>query len=141
MTVPNPKMTKTDILVRLNEVLKGMSRKRLWVILNQLEEKPPKWKRVYPRRSCFISVDYDTEDYSTRKDIRNLSVGGAYIETGESFSAGQEILLWFTDPRNERIVVKVPGKIVRRDPGGIGVKFENLSKQQKELIELVEKME
>ncbi|MFZ5571937.1 MAG: PilZ domain-containing protein [Thermodesulfobacteriota bacterium] len=141
MTIPDPKLSKAEILVRLNELLQGMPRKRLWSILYQLEEKPSRWRRLHPRKSCFISVDYDTNDYSTRKDIRNVSVGGAYIETGESFSAGQEIVLWFTDPRNENIVVKVPGKIVRRDPGGIGVKFENLSPQQKELIAIFEKME
>lgn len=141
MTISNRNMTKAEILARLNALLSRMSRSRLAAILNQLEEKPARWKRRHNRRSCFLSVDYDTESYSSRKYIRNLSVGGVYIEAGESFAVGQELLLWFSVSEDDRFSVKIPGRVVRRDPDGIGVKFENLTAHQKEMIEMFEKMD
>jgi len=119
--------------------LDKMSIERLLFFLSQLEDKPVKWKRKSPRKSCFISVDYDTLDYSGNKKIHNLSTTGAYIEAGESFALGQDIILWLSVPEKDIPFLKISAKVVRRDKNGIGVAFEELTDDQRRIIKKVEK--
>jgi len=128
-------MDKEQIIVRINELLKEMSKDRLVLLLNRLEKTPSKWTRKNDRKTCSISVDFDTSDYSSQKPIRNISISGAYIEVEESFSIGQQIVLWLSIPNVENSSFKISTTVARRDANGIGVKFENLSEYQKEMLE------
>ena len=134
-------MNKKEIITRLTKIMSGMSADRLLILLNQLEAKPLKWSRKHPRKLCHISVDYDTLDYSSNKTISNLSTSGAYIEAGESFAIGQEILLWFSVSDDKRLSINIPAKVIRRGPDGIGVKFEKLTQAQFDMLKLYEKMD
>ena len=135
----NQNLSKEDILNRIGVLLNKMSKERLLFFLSQIEDKPVKWKRKSPRKSCFISVDYDTLDYSGNKKIHNLSTSGAYIEAGESFAMGQDITLWLSVPDKDTPFIKIPAKVVRRDQSGIGVEFEDLTEDQRRIIKKVEK--
>lgn len=126
--------TKKELVAQLNEVLEDMSVSRLRALLSFLEDKPVKWQRQYERKRCQIAVDYDTDTYSSRKDIRNLSAGGVYLETGESFIPGQEISLWFSRVDDDAQPVKVSGTVVRRDSRGVGVRFEKLDEGQRSML-------
>jgi len=128
-------MDKEQIIVRINGLLHEMSKDRLVLLLNRLEKTPSKWQRKHARRTCSISVDFDTSDYSSQKPIRNISISGAYVEVDESFSIGQQIELWLSIPNVENSSFKIPATVARRDVNGIGVKFENLSGYQKEMLE------
>ncbi|MBW1897502.1 MAG: PilZ domain-containing protein [Deltaproteobacteria bacterium] len=128
-------MDKEQIIVRINELLQEMSKDNLVLLLNHLEKIPSKWKRKHARKTCSISVDFDTSDYSSQKPIRNVSVSGAYVEAEESFSVGQQIVLWLSVPNEKNSSFKIPATVARRDANGIGVKFENLSGYQKEMLE------
>ncbi len=55
--------------------------------------------------------------------IKNKSDGGAFIETGECFSEGQNISMTIESPKFES--EKRTGKIVRVTSHGIGVKFNH----------------
>ncbi len=138
MTPLIKQMSKEEIIGHLNKIMLGMSKDRLIILLNQLKGNPSKWKRKYPRKACIISVDFDTLDYSNKKIIRNLSVDGAYIEAEESFIVGQEIILWFSISNDENLSIKIPAKVVRRDPKGIGVKFQKISKQEQKILKQFE---
>ncbi|RJP81592.1 MAG: PilZ domain-containing protein [Desulfobacteraceae bacterium] len=127
-------MSRKQIVAEINEILDEMSRERLLVLLKQLRKTPSKWKRKYPRQTCSISVDFDTHDYSKEKPIKNISANGAYIEAGEPFSIGQSIIIWLTIPGEKLSPLKISAVVARRDQGGVGVKFENLSEMQKKLL-------
>jgi len=139
MTNINQNLSKEDIISRIVVLLNKMSKKRLLFFLSHLEDKPVKWKRKSSRKSCFISVDYDTMDYSGNKKIHNLSTSGAYIEAGESFTLGQDIILWLSVPDRDIPFIKIPAKVVRRDQNGIGVEFDQLTDDQRRIIKKVEK--
>ncbi len=134
-------MNKKQIVEQINEILDEMSRDRLLVLLKQLKKTPSKWKRKYPRQTCSISVDFDTHDYSSEKPIKNLSANGAYIEAGESFSIGQQIVIWVTIPGEKLSPLKISAVVARRDRNGVGVKFQNLSQKEKELLTCFEKLD
>jgi protein phosphatase len=84
-----------------------------------------------------IAVDYDTEDDSRRSFVHHISVDGVIIETREAFAVGQELMLTFS-VLNEPISFIVTGKIEKRDPKAIHVKFEKLTQEQRRMIKSLE---
>lgn len=82
-----------------------------------------------------IVVDYDTEDSSYRSYARDLSVDGVFIEAGEPFTVGQEILLTFAVDCGY-ISFMVTGKIANKVPNGIEVKFEKLTQKKREQLSI-----
>ena len=57
--------------------------------------------------------------------VRNISAGGLYIETNLVSELGQQLNMTFSHP-DSGSPIKVLGKIVRVDSGGIGVRFNKL---------------
>jgi len=89
-------------------------------------------QREHPRVECLVAYDLDDWDHQTY--VKNISLGGAYIATEHPVSIGPEIELTLTaqnPPRSCDII----GRVVRRDKEGIGVRFEELSRQQRIMIE------
>ena len=87
-----------------------------------------------------ITVEYDTEDGSYQSFVRSLSPGSVFIETGESFSDGQEVMMSFSIG-DEHIDLMVEGIVADRSAEGIEVKFEDLTPEDQETIKaLMEKM-
>jgi protein phosphatase len=84
-----------------------------------------------------IAVDYDTEDDSRRSFVHHINVDGVIIETREAFAVGQELMLTFS-VLNEQISFIVTGKIEKRDPKAIHVKFEKLTQEQRTMIKSLE---
>lgn len=92
--------------------------------------------RRFPRFSCMVAVDYDINDWSCQNFVRNISLGGAYIETQDPIALGEIIQMNFSSA-NLRNHLSVSGKVVRRDANGFGVQFESLSLQQIEMLKLL----
>jgi len=90
-------------------------------------------KRQNERFACAVDVEYDIEDWSYGGRIRDISLGGVYIETKQPASLDQEIMLTLNTPNMERHCT-ITGKIVRRDPKGIGVRFKALSLLQMRVV-------
>jgi len=80
-------------------------------------------KRQYPRKVPLVVVDFVIQDRAYSGFIHNISEGGAFIETVESFSTGREITMTFASTENQNHI-KISGEIVRIEPKGIGVKFQ-----------------
>ncbi len=118
---------------RLLEMFERMTEEQQLIYLRHLEKLQANWKRSHARRRCQIDVDYDTPDGSFRNTIKDISIGGVFIETQEAFSIGQEIDLYLTSPINQ-VSCMVTGKVARRDKNGIGIKFENLTRRQQGII-------
>jgi Tfp pilus assembly protein PilZ len=77
-------------------------------------------KRRYPRRTCFIAVDYVIEDRVYRDFVRNISEAGAFIDTRGAFRVGQEVSLALPFPVSLK---RITGKVAWVGHQGIGVSF------------------
>ncbi len=79
------------------------------------------------------AVDFDTDEFSYNNNIVNISPGGAFIETGDAVPVGQEIEITILSKKHNRSFT-ISGEIVQRLQHGIGVKFEELSQDQLEMV-------
>ncbi|MBC2711389.1 MAG: PilZ domain-containing protein [Desulfosarcina sp.] len=89
--------------------------------------------RKHSRYDCLVGVDYDISDWTYQCYMRDISEGGAYIETEQPIKVGQRLIMSLSSPVLERTCA-INGTVVRRDPKGIGVRFEDLTLQQKQVI-------
>lgn len=112
---------KTTRLTKTNQDLST----QLQRIRTKSEEKKAsfKEKRRHPRKIRFAEVDFVVQDRAYWGSIRNVSAGGAYIETRDPFASGQKIVLTFPSPGSKEHMKKT-GEILWTDASGIGVKFE-----------------
>lgn len=90
-------------------------------------------QRQFDRYDCLVGVDYDISDWTYQCNMRDISEGGAYIETEQPLKVGQRLIISLSSPVLESTCT-INGTVVRRDPKGIGVRFEDLTLQQKQVI-------
>jgi len=79
-------------------------------------------KRVHPRKSCSVPVDYSADGRAFKGSIKNVSVNGLFIETRQQFVPGETITLTFTLP-NYFKPLKTQATVVWNSPEGVGVEF------------------
>jgi Tfp pilus assembly protein PilZ len=89
--------------------------------------------RGHLRKPCLIRVNYSIKDQSHDGYILDISTVGVFIETNESFSVGQEMKITFLLP-NQQQAFKLDGMVVWVGHQGVGVKFQNLSPYQADII-------
>ena len=152
-------MSEEQQLVLLRQLLKNNVKKHLFKViidmpdsqqlklLEQLEKLPSDEMPVrtvsldeeetsmrgHLRKPCLINVKYTIQGQEYKGYILDISTVGVFIETNESFSVGQELVLEFSLPGNEQ-VFNLQGMIVWIGHQGIGVKFQNLPPDQEDSI-------
>jgi Tfp pilus assembly protein PilZ len=126
-------LVKESVVAQLGKLIVDMPKYQQLILLKQIEDMTVEGKRGHSRKPCLISVDYVVEDRAFTNYIQDISSGGVFIETSESFSIGQEITMAFSFSSDHR-PSKFTGEIVRIKPNGIGVKFKDLTKYQEEII-------
>lgn len=89
--------------------------------------------RRYNRYDCLVAVEFRTNCVNYQCYMRDLSEGGAYIETEQPLMMGQQLLLSIYSPMLERSCI-VSGLVVRTEAKGVGIRFEALAPQQKQVI-------
>ncbi|PID39437.1 MAG: hypothetical protein CR984_07015 [Proteobacteria bacterium] len=89
--------------------------------------------RKHRRYDCLIGMDYDISDWTYQCYMRDISEGGAYTETEQPIKVGQRLIMSIASPVLER-TCPIKGTVVRRDPKGIGVRFDDLTLKQKQVI-------
>ena len=89
--------------------------------------------RDHTRKSCMLSIDYRVENLNFEGFMLDISPTGAFIETGELFTAGQQIDISFSLP-NSPGQLQLSGEILWKGMLGIGVRFKDLNREQTELI-------
>jgi len=82
-----------------------------------------------------VIVEYDTQDFSGRALVNDISADGLFIETREIFKIGQKLSLVISDKKGEDSVM-AEAKVISRKASGIEVEYENLTAEQKNRIEL-----
>jgi len=139
MNASGDQLERYTVIGRLVELIHNLPGERLENLLEQLEKEILKQAqkegdRKNVRISCLISVDYADSDRVFKDYIQDISTGGVFIKTRESFSIGEEIVLSMS-LAGEGNAFKIPAEVVRKAEDGIGVRFKLTSQVQKAIIE------
>jgi Tfp pilus assembly protein PilZ len=121
-------ISRNEIRAFIFEIINEMSDTEMRQLLIDLEkwQKSRDEKRKYPRKSTMMDITYSTDQRRIFEDfVRNISAGGLFIETSLVSELGQELIMTFSHP-DSGDPIKVLGKVIRADSGGIGVKFNKL---------------
>ena len=124
----NNELGKNEVRAFIFEIIDDMSDTEMRQLLQDLEkwQKSKNEKRKYPRRSTLIGITYSSDQRRTFEDfVRNISAAGIFIETNLLSELGQKLTMTFSHP-GSGAPIKVLGKVIRVDSGGIGVKFNKL---------------
>ena len=131
-----------DIVGLLFKLIGEMSAERQDLLLEQLRESPGKQVsleeteialRDYNRKSCMLIISFTVEGQNFESFMLDISPAGAFIETKETFFAGQQIELSFVLP-NLSGRLNITGEILWKGMLGMGVKFNDLSDEQEAAI-------
>jgi Tfp pilus assembly protein PilZ len=79
-------------------------------------------KRRFPRKDYLLPFNYKTHGSEFNGFMKNVSQGGAFIETSTSLDIEQEIYLDIILP--VRGFSHLRGEVIRSDPSGYGVEFQ-----------------
>lgn len=80
-------------------------------------------KRNYSRSKLDIDVKYSISDLNYKGKSYDISPGGIFINSSDSFKAGGEILLSINMP-NGSTSFRLYGFIARSEEAGFGVRFK-----------------
>ncbi len=90
--------------------------------LSSLKVRPLTNNRRHRRLRYAAEIIFGTQNGSFRGLLRDLSRGGAFIETSDTVPVGAKVLA--TIPFRKKMGwVSVAGRVVRNEAGGIGLKF------------------
>jgi Tfp pilus assembly protein PilZ len=124
---------KPNVTAQLLERIKNMSLDQQSQLLKELDKREKRESRQNHRKNFFMTVDYNVEDQYVRDFIEDMSNGGVFIKTSQTFSVGQKILMTFMSPDHLK-PFKIGGEIVHFQKEGFGVKFKTESQVQEEAI-------
>jgi len=135
-------LLKGDLLTTLLGLISKMSDDEQSALLDRLQDQPinsvnPEETEIalrgHSRKSCMISTDYRVDGCNFEGFMLDISPTGAFIETNEAFSAGQQIQLAFSLP-NTPGQLTMTGEILWIGKLGIGLQFKELSRKQMDSI-------
>lgn len=89
--------------------------------------------RENPRKPCLINANYAIEDRNFKSYILDISIGGVFIETDEKLPVGKKMTLKFSLPNHPQPFT-FTGKIAWNSPRGFGLKFDDVSPQQSDML-------
>ena len=89
--------------------------------------------REHPRKPCLINANYRIQDRTYKNYILDISIGGVFIESSAKFPVGKDVLLKFS-LHNQQQPFTFNGRIAWSTSKGFGVKFENISVQQSDIL-------
>jgi len=99
----------------------------------------PTDRRRSERVDLVVRVDYKTVDELFSEFARNINEGGMFVETESPPEVGSPVALQFSIPGSDE-PIQVMGRVVRtasgdpRDRPGMGIEFEDLDAQARDLI-------
>jgi hypothetical protein len=102
----------------------------------EVEKDPYHEKRRHKRYACDLPTEFETEDWTYTGTIRDISLGGALIETSEPVGVNREVRLTLFSQSLER-TCHINGRVAHRTPNGIGVTFEVSNMTQRNLLRII----
>jgi len=136
-----------QVTTHLHKLIVEMSEDQQIILLEQMGEVPPMdipvttvsleetetSMRSNARKPCLINANYKIQNQTFKSYILDISIGGVFIETDQKFPVGKEMILKFSLPHHPQPFT-LTGKIAWSSPRGIGLKFDELSIQQGDLL-------
>jgi len=119
---------------RLFELIEKMNESQLEFLLEKAEELHGKKRRVHDRVACLITADCVYQSRAFNHFVKDISLGGVFIETTESPPEGEDISMTLSFSHHSK-PFKITGEVMRTTPQGIGVQFKTMGQVQQELIQ------
>ena len=101
--------------------------------MNRYEQKRFAMLREFPRVPCNISLDLAADGRAINCFAIDISAGGMFIESCEPFTMGQSVSMCFSSD-HDQLALKLKGRVVRVEQGGIGVQYDSLTSYQLEIM-------
>jgi Tfp pilus assembly protein PilZ len=79
-------------------------------------------ERRYPRKDYFKHISFYSHDRDYTGNIRNISLGGAFVQSLDTFPVGQQLTLIIPFARKAK-TVKRSGKVIWNNRDGFGLAF------------------
>jgi Tfp pilus assembly protein PilZ len=86
-------------------------------------------RRKHQRKDCLINADLSVQVPRVNNFILNLNSGGAFVETTETYTKGQDLRMTFFSPQTRK-PLSITGQVVWTNSRGAGVKFQRLTESQ-----------
>ena len=126
----------TEVHARLLKIISNLSESQMEKILHALRkwEQPeptvkqePKFpeKREHIRQEASVYGIFETKNSQFRDFTKNVSESGVLIDTETSLSFQEDIFMTLFH-KNFNFPVRTNGKVVRVDPDGVGVQFDQV---------------
>lgn len=100
-----------------------------------------RWWETKPRYKADFQCQVEVNGQQHWVEIKNISEGGAFLETSSNFEEGNMLKLFFKDSHG---ILHLDGEVVykrQQAPVGYGFKFNRASSKQPRLKELIKKLE
>jgi len=107
----------------MSELLKNLSIEEQRILARLLNNWEKRDQRLHPRIPCAIVTEYRALNRSYKDTIKNISLGGAFIESTGHLPVNLEINQQFFFP-NFEIPIRSHSHIVWTASFGFGVQFE-----------------
>lgn len=122
------------LINQLNEV-------DLLKFMNRYEQKQFAMLREFPRVPCNITLDLAADGRAINCSAMDISAGGMFVESCEPFTMEQPVSICFSID-DDHLALKLKGRVVRIEQGGIGIKYESLTSYQLEIMKnLINRLE
>ena len=125
-------------ILKLFEAILKLDQEQQARLLRYAEELSVQDMRTSVRKICNIPVSFSAQNRINLDPIKNISKGGLFIETTVPLKAGDEILMSFNMQGYDR-PLKIKGVVVRINPLGIGVEYNEISPYITEMIDTLVK--
>ncbi|MEK6279630.1 MAG: PilZ domain-containing protein [Acidobacteriota bacterium] len=94
----------------------------------------PDDRRRFDRSRLIVDVFYDGNDATGVASTKDISVGGFYMNTQAELPEGSVLLVRIPFPDGKQVVANA--EVVYSNPArGVGVRFQSLSEENRQLIE------
>jgi Tfp pilus assembly protein PilZ len=121
------------LIARFFLMINQLSEADLLKFMNRYEQKQFAMLREYPRVPCNFTLDLAADGRAINCFAMDISAGGIFVESCESFTMGQSVSICFSIG-DESLPLKLNGRVVRLEHGGIGIKYESLTRYQLEIM-------
>ena len=108
---------------RMSDLANNLSIEEQRILARLLNNWDKRDQRLHPRIPCAIVTEYRALNRSYKDTIKNISLGGAFIESTNHLPVNLEINQQFFFP-NFEIPIRSNSKIIWSAPIGFGVQFE-----------------
>lgn len=104
-------------------------------MVDELDENAtPDDRRSFERSRLIVDVFFDGSDATGVASTKDISVGGFYMNTQATLPEGAVLLVRIPFPDGKQVVANA--EVVYSNPSrGVGVRFQGLSDENRELIE------